>query len=142
MHDSRYSFKFNLPLMSVFPKYIFVFILFICTVHANGQDRDKSAIIQNTIEIDSVVIRARRETRNLMKRPYTEPNSLFSSISKLSGAVIKKQGAVNLIEAMNYVPDGLIESRGRQVKQFFSVRGQKYPYPDYAIDGVWQKEFE
>jgi len=77
-----------------------------------------------------------------MKRPYTEPNSLFSSISKLSGAVIKKQGAVNLIEAMNYVPDGLIESRGRQVKQFFSVRGQKYPYPDYAIDGVWQKEFE
>ena len=28
------------------------------------------------------------------------------------------------------------------MKQFFSVRGQKYPYPDYAVDGVWQKEFE
>jgi iron complex outermembrane receptor protein len=43
---------------------------------------------------------------------------------------------------MNYIPGALIETRGRQVKQFFSVRGQKYPYPDYAVNGVWQKEFE
>jgi iron complex outermembrane receptor protein len=28
------------------------------------------------------------------------------------------------------------------VKQFFSVRGQKYPYPDYALNGIWQQEFE
>ena len=43
---------------------------------------------------------------------------------------------------MNFIPGALIETRGRQVKQFFSVRGQKYPYPDYAVNGVWQKEFE
>ena len=46
-----------------------------------------------------------------------------------------------MIEALKYVPGGLIETRGRKVKQFFSVRGQKYPYPDYAINGIWQKEF-
>jgi outer membrane receptor protein involved in Fe transport len=43
---------------------------------------------------------------------------------------------------MSYIPGGLTETRGRQVKQFFSVRGQKYPYPDYALNGIWQQEFE
>jgi iron complex outermembrane receptor protein len=95
-----------------------------------------------TIEIDSVVIRARTESRNLMEKPYTEPNSLVSSISKLTSADITRTGATNVVEAMNYIPGALIETRGRQVKQFFSVRGQKYPYPDYAVNGVWQKEFE
>jgi outer membrane receptor protein involved in Fe transport len=42
---------------------------------------------------------------------------------------------------MNYIPSGLTETRGRKVKQFFSVRGQKYPYPDYAVNDIWQKEF-
>ena len=55
---------------------------------------------------------------------------------------IRRQGSTNVVEAMNYIPGGLIETRGRQVKQFLSIRGQKYPYPDYAINGVWQKEFE
>jgi len=94
-----------------------------------------------TYEIDSVIIRARKETRNLMARPYTEPNSLLPSISILKNEEIRKQGALNVVEALKYIPGALIESRGRQVKQFFSVRGQKYPYPDYAINGVWQKEF-
>ncbi len=77
-----------------------------------------------------------------MEKPYTEPNSLLPSISKVSHDDIRKQGATNVVEAMNHIPGGLIETRGRQVKQFFSVRGQKYPYPDYAINGAWQKEFE
>lgn len=119
-----------------------VFLIFILGFNQYESSAQNSNIPANTIEIDSVVIRAKRETRNLMKRPYTEPNSILPVISKLSSADIKRQGATNLIEAMNYIPGGLIETRGRQVKQFFSVRGQKYPYPDYAIDGVWQKEFE
>jgi outer membrane cobalamin receptor len=55
---------------------------------------------------------------------------------------IKKNGSRTLIDAMNYIPGGLTETRGRQVKQFFSLRGQKYPYPDYALNGIWQQEFE
>jgi iron complex outermembrane receptor protein len=96
----------------------------------------------NVIEIDSVVIRARAESRNLMEKPYTEPASLVPSISRLTSADIVRTGATNVVEAMNYIPGALIETRGRQVKQFFSIRGQKYPYPDYAVNGVWQKEFE
>ncbi len=95
-----------------------------------------------TIKIDSVIIKARTASRNLMEKPYTEPNSILPSISRLSSSEIQKTGATNVVEAMNYVPGAMIETRGRQVKQFFSVRGQKYPYPDYAVNGVWQKEFE
>jgi iron complex outermembrane receptor protein len=107
-----------------------------------GQVTEKPVLLPDTYEIDSVTIRARTESRNLMEKPYTEINSLLTSISKISRADIRRQGATNVVEAMNHVTGALIETRGRQVKQFFSIRGQKYPYPDYAIDGVWQKEFE
>jgi outer membrane receptor protein involved in Fe transport len=93
-------------------------------------------------QIDSVNITAPKEYRSLLKEPYTEPFSLFAAITTVTNTAIIKQGAHNIIDAMNYVPGGLTETRGRQVKQFFSVRGQKYPYPDYAINGIWQQEFE
>ena len=70
------------------------------------------------------------------------PVSLLPAMTIISAAEIEKQGAVTLIDAMKFVPGGWTETRGRKTRQFFSVRGQKYPYPDYSIDGVWQKEFE
>ncbi len=70
------------------------------------------------------------------------PVSLLPAITTVSAVEIEKQGAVTLIDAMKFVPGGWTETRGRKTKQFFSVRGQKYPYPDYSINGVWQKEFE
>ena len=113
-----------------------IFILIVCVTHLKGQE------LPQPYEIDSVVIKARMESRNLMLRPYTEPNSLVPAISRLTREDIRRQGSTNVIDAMTHIPGALTETRGRQVKQFFSVRGQKYPYPDYAIDGVWQKEFE
>ena len=95
-----------------------------------------------TYQIDSVNVTAEKEFRNLMIKPYTEPLSIVPAISKVSREEMIKEGAITVIDAMNYVPGGLTETRGRQVKQFFSVRGQKYPYPAYAINGVWQQEFE
>ena len=95
-----------------------------------------------TYQIDTVNIIAPKESRSLLKEPYTEPFSLLPVISTVTRNNIQKQGAFNVIDAMNFVPGGLIETRGRQVKQFFSVRGQRYPYPDYALNGVWQQEFE
>ncbi len=68
--------------------------------------------------------------------------SILPAITTVSKVDIEKQGAVTLSDALKYVPGGWTETRGRKSKQFFSVRGQKYPYPDYSIDGVWQKEFE
>lgn len=70
------------------------------------------------------------------------PASIMPATSTISAVEIEKQGAVTLIDAVKYVPGGWTESRGRKTKQFFSVRGQKYPYPNYSIDGIWQKEFE
>ncbi len=70
------------------------------------------------------------------------PVSLLPAITTISAAEIERQGAVTLVDAMKFVPGGWTETRGRKTKQFFSVRGQKYPYPDYSINGVWQKEFE
>jgi len=120
---------------------IFLLLLAFC----NGliaQENGSQTKPPRTYEIDSVIITARRETRDIMLKPYTEPNSIVTVISKINHNDIVKQGATNVIEALNYIPGSLTETRGRQVKQFFSVRGQKYPYPDYAINGVWQKEFE
>ncbi len=94
------------------------------------------------IEIDSVKITPTYLPAAIIDKPYTEPASLHSTITRITAADIESKGAVTLIDALNYIPGGLTESRGRQVKQFFSVRGQKYPYPDYSINGVWQKEFE
>jgi len=94
------------------------------------------------IKIDSVTIYAPLRAVSLLDKPQAEYLSLTPAISRITFKEINKQGALTLMDAMNYIPGGFTETRGRQVKQFFSVRGQKYPYPEYAINGVWQKEFE
>lgn len=112
------------------------------TKKISGNLKDTTSISHQIYRIDSVNIAAPKESRNLLKEPYTEPFSLLPAISIVNIHQIQKQGAVNIIDAMAYVTGGLTETRGRQVKQFFSVRGQKYPYPDYALNGIWQQEFE
>ena len=101
-----------------------------------------NSVTGQIIEIDTVVITAGKKLQQIHLTPAIEPVSLSTTISKITRDDIRKLGAITVIDAMNYIPGGFIETRGRQVKQFFSVRGQKYPYPDYAINGVWQKEFE
>ena len=94
-----------------------------------------------SILLDSVRITGIRPKRDLMAIPTLETGGLEAAHSIVTADEIRKQGSHTVIEALKYVPGGLIETRGRKVKQFFSVRGQKYPYPDYAINGIWQKEF-
>jgi len=117
-------------------------LIFTCYNDINAQRQDSLVMLPGTYEIDTVTIRGRIRLVDPVAQPYTEPVALFPAISRISYRDIRSQGAVTLIEAVNYIPGGFTETRGRQVKQFFSVRGQKYPYPDYAINGVWQKEFE
>jgi len=117
---------------------LYLIALLLCEANASSQIADSS----RTYPIDSVFITAPREAMGILREPYTEPFSLLPVISSVARNNIQKQGAKNVIDAMNYIPGGLTETRGRQVKQFFSVRGQKYPYPDYALNGIWQQEFE
>ena len=69
--------------------------------------------------------RREREFRNLMSKPYTEPVSLVPSISKVNYKEIQKQGVITVVDALNYVPGGLTETRGRQVKQLTGVMGRQ-----------------
>ena len=110
------------------------------TIRKNSYTNITIELSQEVIAFDSVIV-FRRKQQNYIAYPNLEPLSLTPVISKVTRDEIERQGAVKLIDAMKYVPGGLTESRGRKVKHFFSVRGQKYPYPDYSIDGIWQKEF-
>jgi len=79
--------------------------------------------------------------RNVIESPGMESAALKLSTSIIPRKQIETNAAKTVIDAIEYIPGALVETRGRKVKQFFSVRGQRYPYPDYAIDGIWQKEF-
>jgi len=79
--------------------------------------------------------------RDLLKRPLTESPGLETSTTVVGKEEIRWLDAYSLVDATKYTPGAWTESRGRKVKQFFSVRGQRYPYPAYVLDGAWQREF-
>lgn len=99
-------------------------------------------LIPDNQKIDEVRVLGNHQQKEILKNPNIEQTSIISAITNISKVEIQKQGAVTLIDALKYVPGGWTETRGRKVKQFFSIRGQKYPYPSYSINGIWQKEFE
>ncbi|MFB3826507.1 MAG: TonB-dependent receptor plug domain-containing protein [Bryobacteraceae bacterium] len=82
-----------------------------------------------------------RTPPSLLERPNRESAGLELSTTVVEKSEIEEQGAKTLVDALQFVPGAWTESRGRKVKQFVSFRGQKYPYPEYAIDGVLFREF-
>lgn len=92
------------------------------------------------LQLATVTVTGRSE-RNLMQEPALESPGLEIATSTVRRREIKRQAAKTVIDALQYVPGALIETRGRKVKQFFSIRGQRYPYPEYAVNGAWQREF-
>jgi len=82
-----------------------------------------------------------KQARDVIENPLAESPGLEPSISVVERKEILRQGAKTVIEALEYVPGAWIETRGRKVKQFFSTRGQKYPYPEYAVNGALYREF-
>lgn len=81
------------------------------------------------------------EPVTLLEHPGKESVGLDLSATVVGKAEMEELGAETVIDALGFVPGAWIESRGRKVKQFISFRGQKYPYPEYAIDGVLFREF-
>jgi outer membrane receptor protein involved in Fe transport len=79
--------------------------------------------------------------RDLLERPFTESPGLETSTSVVDREDIEQMHAYSVVDALNYIPGSWTETRGRKVKSFFSVRGQRYPYPGYLIDGAWFREF-
>ena len=109
-----------------------------------GDHLQKLSVALTPIDIvlDNVLILGRYYIFDRAQSIDRELLSVVPAITHISAAEIEKQGAVTLTDAFKFVPGGLVETRGRKTKQFFSVRGQTYPYPDYSINGIWQKEFE
>jgi outer membrane receptor protein involved in Fe transport len=79
--------------------------------------------------------------RDLIARPFTESPGLETATSVVGRKEIEQMHAYSIIDAMKYVPGAWTETRGRKEKNLFSVRGQRYPYPGYLIDGAWFREF-
>ena len=92
--------------------------------------------------IDEVLVLGNLNQKKLLEEPMKTQSSLASSVSKITKVDLEKQGAPTLIDALKFTPGAWIESRGRKLERVFSVRGQRYPYPTFAIDGIWQKDFE
>lgn len=82
-----------------------------------------------------------RAPRDLLADPSLESPGLETTRSTVDKTAIAQQNAFTVVDSLEYVPGAWIETRGRKVKQFFSIRGQQYPYPEYAVNGVWQREF-
>jgi len=80
--------------------------------------------------------------RDLFLRPRTESVGLETATSVVGREEIDWLEAYSVVDALQFVPGAWVETRGRKVKQFFSVRGQRYPYPGYVLDGAWIREFQ
>lgn len=74
--------------------------------------------------------------------PRSESPGLASSTSVIDPERQQVEHAESVSDALRYVPGAWTETRGRKVKTFLSLRGQTYPYPEYALDGLWQREFD
>jgi len=79
--------------------------------------------------------------RDLITRPFAESPGLEAATSVIGRKEIEELHAYSVVDAMKYVPGAWTETRGRKVKSFYSIRGQRYPHPGYLIDGAWFREF-
>lgn len=113
-----------------------------------ADEQEKAQEQEKVYELPEVTVVGKEESyfttlppRDLIKRPITESPGLETATSVIGRKEIQQLKAYSIVDAMKYVPGAWTESRGRKVKQFFSVRGQRYPYPGYTIDGAWFREF-
>lgn len=108
---------------------------------------NENELVELNVSLHSAVLQLANVTvtgrakRDLLLTPLIESAGLELATTTITQKEIQRQGSKTLVDALNFVPGALIETRGRKVKQFFSVRGQTYPYPEYSINSVWQREF-
>lgn len=113
--------------------YRLIFVLTLIGITASAQT--------NVTDGGQIVVTSDYPVRNLLQTPAADSASLEIATSTVDSRDIKLQNAGTLTEAMNFAPGVLTETRGRKYKSFSSFRGQIYPYPTYALNGLWQREF-
>ncbi len=78
--------------------------------------------------------------RNLLVEPGAESLALTPAMVELTKEDLRLIQPATASDALMMSPGIHTETRGRKYKQFHSFRGQIYPYPDVALDGIWQRE--
>jgi outer membrane cobalamin receptor len=94
-----------------------------------------------TVEGGTVTITTNRPVRNLLATPSAESASLEIATSTVESEDIRLQNSATWSDSLEFAPGVFTETRGRKNKSFTSFRGQIYPYPDFAMNGIWQREF-
>ena len=122
-------------------------ILFLCILPAAAVEEPTDSD-KETVVLPETVVTGKRTPdytallpRDLILRPNTESLGLETATSVIGQKEIQEMRAYSVVDALAYIPGAWTETRGRKVKTFFSVRGQRYPYPGYTIDGAWFREF-
>lgn len=95
----------------------------------------------DVVELGPLFVTAEDQERSPLQQPDVEPIGLGITMSAVGLEDLYRQKPVTLSDALEFAPGSWTETRGRKVRQFTSFRGQTYPYPDYAIDGLWFREF-
>lgn len=91
--------------------------------------------------LGEIVVEAQRETRDPLATPTVESASLDVMTTTVDAEDIRLQNAASLADALDFSSGIFTERRGRKEKELTSFRGQIYPYPDFALNGVWQRAF-
>jgi len=81
-----------------------------------------------------------RPERDVLLEPSRDSAALAPALVELSTGDLNLIKPATASDALKAVPGLHTETRGRKYKQFHSFRGQIYPYPDVALDGLWQRE--
>jgi outer membrane receptor protein involved in Fe transport len=112
--------------------------LLAATLNTVAQD---AAAEQPPVQLRDLVVSTQQETRNPLSQLSVEPIGLDIATSTVGQDDIQRMRPITVTDALELAPGAWTETRGRKVKQFTSFRGQTYPYPDYALDGLWLRDF-
>ncbi|MFA7173066.1 MAG: TonB-dependent receptor plug domain-containing protein [Kiritimatiellia bacterium] len=107
----------------------------------SGNEKAQAVMTNRITRLGEILVLGSRIDRNLLETPTVASESLDIATSSVGEEEIKLHNATSLSEALDLSTGVFTETRGRKEKQLSSFRGQMYPYPDFAINGVWQRSF-
>lgn len=96
---------------------------------------------EKVYDLDPMTVTTTQAEEDPFVYPDIETVSLQIATSEITATDILRQNVTTLTQALEHAPGAWTASRGRKIKSFTSFRGQTYPFPDYAIDGMWFREF-
>lgn len=97
--------------------------------------------VERVIRLGEMLVDSSTLDRDLLQNPALESASLEIATSAIEAEDLRLQDAGTWADALEYSTGVFTEWRGRKEKTLTSFRGQIYPYPDFALNGVWQRSF-